>query len=473
MAPVDPLPTRRSLHRAPAPVETRAARRRARGAARTRAAARLSFPAVAAATATAFVLGGVCAATLDTAEREQRVAALQAAEAQARADRAATVRLTAAAARSAAARQTEALAAAQVALAEAQTVLARAPALVGAETVSPLDEAVAQLADLLAAVPPSVVAVAAAADDTVLAAVADGPAVAVSDVEAGPVEAEPEAVEAPAPAVAAGEQTGAGAGDVVGRGPEGSPASRTGVRATAASDVRILGASAASAEPTSVGLAVSGVGGEVLDLETSDRVLAVAHQVQALTTQVKVLADAIAAELADAEEAAAARRAEEEAKRLAAERAALEAALRRLSTRIAATDAAPNGQIPVELLCRPRFSRILLRCDAAQALDRLNEAYRAAFGRDLAVSGGYRSLAEQEVARATKGDLAAQPGTSMHGRGLAVDFSGFGSVGQFDDPDYLWMVENGPAYGWVHPPAMGPGGSGPLEPWHWEYTGGR
>jgi LAS superfamily LD-carboxypeptidase LdcB len=207
----------------------------------------------------------------------------------------------------------------------------------------------------------------------------------------------------------------------------------------------------------------------VLDLDTSGAVLAAAQEVAALSTQVAALRDAVAVELADAEEAAAARRAEAEEKRLAAEAAALQAALARMSTRIAATDAAPNGEIPVELLCRPRFANVLLRCDAAAALDQLNAAYRAAVGRDLAVSGGYRTYAEQLQVRATKGDLAATPGTSNHGRGLAVDFSDFGALGQFDDADYLWMAENGPRFGWVHPAAMGPGGSGPLEPWHWEF----
>jgi LAS superfamily LD-carboxypeptidase LdcB len=225
----------------------------------------------------------------------------------------------------------------------------------------------------------------------------------------------------------------------------------------------------AAAGAEAAALALVDAPGDVLDLATSADLLAAAQQVAALTAQVTALSDVVAVELADAEEAAAARRAEQDAKRVAAEQAALQAALARMSTRIAATDDAPNGEIPVELLCRPRFASVLLRCDAAAALDQVNAAYRAAFGRDLAVSGGYRTLAEQQQARAAKGDLAAQPGTSNHGRALAVDFSDFGAVGQFDDADYLWMVANAPQYGWVHPAAMGPGGSGPLEPWHWEF----
>ena len=71
--------------------------------------------------------------------------------------------------------------------------------------------------------------------------------------------------------------------------------------------------------------------------------------------------------------------------------------------------------------------------------------------------------------KAAKGGLAATPGRSNHGRALAVDLGGFGAVGAFGDPDYLWMKEHAEAFGWHHPRAMEPGGSGPLEPWHWEF----
>ena len=209
-----------------------------------------------------------------------------------------------------------------------------------------------------------------------------------------------------------------------------------------------------------------GIPETALDLEASARMLAVAQEVAALSAQIKLLADDVAAELAAAEEAAEAQRAAERAAQLAA----IEAAARNLRTRIAATDAAPNGAIPLRLLCGVDFAKgALLRCDAAAALEDLNRAYRRAFGRNLDVSSTYRDLAGQVAAREAKGDLAATPGTSQHGRGLAVDFSGFGSVGEFSDPDYLWMAKHAAAYGWVHPPAMGPGGSGPLEPWHWEF----
>ena len=450
--------TRRELHRAHAGA-SRAVRAVPRDARLPRVrliTLRLSFEAVAAATAVAFLSGAVTGVAIDTVGRQETAAAAAAQAQQERSDRAATVRLTAAAALYATVRQEQALAAANAALADASAVLTAAPALVGEATVDPLGDAVTELVALVESAAPG--ALLALPDVTGVAAIADtdtgvAPA-AGADVSGADTRTQE-------PGTPAADDAGAALTLMAPGGPGSQAATPTGGDAAGAA-TGVSGAEAAAR-------ALAGVGDEVLDLDVSADLLAAAQRVTALSAQVSALSEVVAAELADAEEAAAARRAEEEAKRLQAEQAALQAALARMSTRIAATDAAPNGEIPIELLCRPRFTSVLLRCDAAQALDQLNSAYRAAFGRDLAVSGGYRTYAEQQQARAAKGDLAAQPGTSNHGRGLAVDFSDFGSVGQFDDPDYLWMAENGPRFGWVHPAAMGPGGSGPLEPWHWEF----
>ena len=441
--------TRRELHRAQAPVRLRARSGKPSPATVTlprvrQLTLRLSFEAVAAATAVAFLGGAVTGVAIDTAERQSRAAEEVAQAQRDRADRASTVRLTAGAAQYAAVRERQALTAAEAALADAQAVLDSAPALVGDATVDPLDDAVVRLTALVESLAPArLPALPASVPDVDLQTVADDADDAAPGTGAGEGAEAAEAAVADLTLLAATPAT-----------------SPTGGR---------LGTIEEAAGPTAVALALVDVPADVLDLGASTELLAAAREVTALAAQVTALADAVEVELADAAEAAEARRAEQEAKRIAAEQAALQAALARMSTRIAATDAAPNGQIPLELLCRPRFANVLLRCDAAQALERLNAAYRAAFGRDLAVSGGYRTLAEQEQARAQKGDLAAQPGTSNHGRALAVDFSEFGAVGQFDDPDYLWMVDNAPQFGWIHPAAMGPGGSGPLEPWHWEF----
>ncbi len=124
------------------------------------------------------------------------------------------------------------------------------------------------------------------------------------------------------------------------------------------------------------------------------------------------------------------------------------------------------------LLCPVPFAPgARLRCDAVVALVGLNEEFRAEHGSDLPVGSTYRTYAEQAALKTAKGGLAAPAGVSHHGWGVAVDFAGFGGVGQFDAPLYRWMTEHGPAHGWEHPAWAGPGGSGPPEPWHWEYTG--
>lgn len=188
----------------------------------------------------------------------------------------------------------------------------------------------------------------------------------------------------------------------------------------------------------------------VTDLEATQEMFAIAEQVAALTAQVQA-----ATEARVAEEAA---------------RAAAEAAAAAIAERVAIAKAAPNGEIPTDALCAPAFAPDeLLRCDAAAALEQLNAVYRAEFGRDLSVVSSYRSYGMQVATRRSRGGLAATPGTSNHGRAVAVDFGDFGRLGNFRDADYLWMKQHGADFGWYHPELMEPGGGGPQEPWHWEY----
>ncbi|MGW6132016.1 D-alanyl-D-alanine carboxypeptidase family protein [Cellulomonas sp. NPDC055163] len=135
-------------------------------------------------------------------------------------------------------------------------------------------------------------------------------------------------------------------------------------------------------------------------------------------------------------------------------------------------DPYPNGAIPLHTLC-PLVSnpRALLRCDAAAAFDRLAAAYERDLGEPLRVTDSYRTFAAQVAVKAAKPGLAATPGRSNHGRGVAVDLAGFGGVGQFDRPGYLWMRAHATEHGWYHPQWAGPGGVGPAEPWHWEFGG--
>ena len=128
---------------------------------------------------------------------------------------------------------------------------------------------------------------------------------------------------------------------------------------------------------------------------------------------------------------------------------------------------APNGELPLNSLCTLWDPRHRVRADAAVALAKLNIAYRRRFGQDICLTDSYRTLSAQRRLKAIKPGLAATPGTSEHGWGLAVDLcggveSGTGSV------RYQWLRANGPAYGWDNPDWA----RGGYEPWHWEYTAG-
>ncbi len=126
-----------------------------------------------------------------------------------------------------------------------------------------------------------------------------------------------------------------------------------------------------------------------------------------------------------------------------------------------------NGRIPTSVLCAvPWAPGHMLRCDAALQLEALNEAYRGRFGTNIPITDSYRSYASQVAVRAAKPHLAAVPGTSNHGWGLALDLSTPISGGR--SAEYAWLRVNGPDYGWDNPAWARLDGSKP-EPWHFEF----
>jgi hypothetical protein len=130
-----------------------------------------------------------------------------------------------------------------------------------------------------------------------------------------------------------------------------------------------------------------------------------------------------------------------------------------------------NGLIPTKGLCTLWEPKHSLRADAAVAIAKLNIAYKQRFGKAICLTDTYRSLADQRRLKALKPGLAAVAGTSQHGWGLAVDLCG--GVDNYGSTAYRWLRANGPAYGWDNPDWALPGGSGPTEPWHWEYLPGE
>jgi hypothetical protein len=126
----------------------------------------------------------------------------------------------------------------------------------------------------------------------------------------------------------------------------------------------------------------------------------------------------------------------------------------------------PNGRLPDSALCRVPGSTESLRADAAVAFVRLAQAYEKHFGTPICLTDGYRTLAEQKAVRRVKPRLAARPGTSEHGWGVAADLAC--GVQSFRSAQHAWMVQNAETYGWYLPRWARRGGSKP-EPWHWEY----
>lgn len=146
----------------------------------------------------------------------------------------------------------------------------------------------------------------------------------------------------------------------------------------------------------------------------------------------------------------------------------VKAAILRAEQQARSTDGYTNGNIPLEVLCPVDFApEHHLRCDAAEALSRMNAAYRQAFGHDMVLTDSYRSLVDQVLTKAAKGGLAAAPGTSNHGWGLAIDLGD--GVDSYGSAQYAWLKVNAALFGWHHPTYMDQDGRGPHEPWHWEF----
>jgi hypothetical protein len=128
----------------------------------------------------------------------------------------------------------------------------------------------------------------------------------------------------------------------------------------------------------------------------------------------------------------------------------------------------PNGLIPPSAMCPLGVAGHSLRCDAAAAYRAMSAAFAASFGSPVCITDSYRSYAGQVRLYGQKPALAAVPGSSNHGWGLAVDLCG--GIERFGTAQYAWMTANAGRFGFLHPTWAGPG-NGREEPWHWEYAG--
>jgi hypothetical protein len=129
-----------------------------------------------------------------------------------------------------------------------------------------------------------------------------------------------------------------------------------------------------------------------------------------------------------------------------------------------------NGHLPESALC-PLWGAPgqQLRADAAAAFNRMSKAYAGEFGAPICVTDSYRSYDQQVQVYSEKPGLAAHPGTSQHGWGLAVDLCG--NVANDGTEENTWLRGNSSRFSWFHPSWAEHGGSGAYEPWHWEFAG--
>ncbi|GGA72757.1 hypothetical protein GCM10011490_24420 [Pseudoclavibacter endophyticus] len=110
-----------------------------------------------------------------------------------------------------------------------------------------------------------------------------------------------------------------------------------------------------------------------------------------------------------------------------------------------------------------------LRAEAAGALDALAWHYQRQFGKPLAASEGMRSIAMQNyywdryINRRPGWTVAAQPGTSNHGWGLAVDLAW--PITSSATAEHAWVAATAPLFGWEWT------GRNFGEPWHFDFTG--
>ena len=117
-----------------------------------------------------------------------------------------------------------------------------------------------------------------------------------------------------------------------------------------------------------------------------------------------------------------------------------------------------NGRIPASALEQVGGTRHKLWAPAAESLTRMMSDAKQA-GITIGITDSYRPYAEQvDLARRkglySQGGLAAKPGTSEHGWGMAADLD-------LNANALAWMRQNAAKYGFVN--------NVPREDWHWAY----
>lgn len=120
-----------------------------------------------------------------------------------------------------------------------------------------------------------------------------------------------------------------------------------------------------------------------------------------------------------------------------------------------------NGNLDSGQLASIGVGSFVAQPQAAQAFKAMRAA-AAKEGINIGVVSAYRSYQRQVELKKQKGRMAATPGRSNHGWGLAFDIPGLAE----GNKTYKWMQANAERFGIFGPLAS------PKEIWHWEYRGG-
>ena len=143
-------------------------------------------------------------------------------------------------------------------------------------------------------------------------------------------------------------------------------------------------------------------------------------------------------------------------------------------TNVVLPNGSPPGKIVEKINTTYSTTGVILLKDAAADFNNMAQAYFKETGNKLGITDGLRSYAGQVKAKQKwialgKPGNAADPGTSNHGFGVAVDLAAPGILPiEFGSETFKWLSANAPRYGWIHPAWAREGGSKP-EPWHWEW----
>ncbi len=130
----------------------------------------------------------------------------------------------------------------------------------------------------------------------------------------------------------------------------------------------------------------------------------------------------------------------------------------------------PNGRLPSSNLVAISWDpgRNLIAGPALRDLTKLNTAFRKKFGRNLEIDLTYRTRGTQDYLYRELGKMiAAKPGTSNHGWGLAIDFPETRDYG-FGGKYHIWLKAHSKSHGWVHHKVYEQR-SPYAEAWHFEY----